>query len=236
MMRHVAANALTLLILGLVVVFGIVTWAQSQYRERGPLTAPLDVRRSSAARGWRASPTKLAAAGAISNATVFRIAARYTDLEAGLRFGEYSIPAGASMEEILELLNRGGNVVRQVVVPEGLTSWQVVELLQGARGADRRDRGDAARGDAGAGGVRLPARRRPGRTCWRGWRRSRRRSWRRPGPARAPDLPLRVAGGAADAGLDRREGDRGGGGAGAGRRRSSSTGCGGACGCRPTRR
>ena len=30
------------------------------------------------------------------------------------------------MEEILELLNQGGNVVRQVVVPEGLTSWQVV--------------------------------------------------------------------------------------------------------------
>ena len=54
MMRHVAANALTLLILGLVVVFGIVTWAQSQYRERGPLTAPVRVRRSSAARGWRA--------------------------------------------------------------------------------------------------------------------------------------------------------------------------------------
>ena len=27
-------------------------------------------------------------------------------------------------------MNRGGNVVRQVVVPEGLTSWQVVELLK----------------------------------------------------------------------------------------------------------
>ena len=42
MMRHVAANALTLLILGLVVVFGIVTWAQSQYRDPGPLAAPLE--------------------------------------------------------------------------------------------------------------------------------------------------------------------------------------------------
>ena len=48
----------------------------------------------------------------------------------GCEFGEYSIPAGASMREILELLNQGGNVVRQVVVPEGLTSWQVVELLR----------------------------------------------------------------------------------------------------------
>jgi UPF0755 protein len=33
------------------------------------------------------------------------------------------------MEAILRQLNEGGNVVRQVIVPEGLTSWQVVELL-----------------------------------------------------------------------------------------------------------
>ena len=33
------------------------------------------------------------------------------------------------MQDILKLLNQGGNVLRQVVVPEGLTSWQVVELL-----------------------------------------------------------------------------------------------------------
>ena len=51
MMRHVAANALTFLILGLVVLFGVVTWAQRRYRGPGPLR-----RRwcwwSSAARGW----------------------------------------------------------------------------------------------------------------------------------------------------------------------------------------
>jgi UPF0755 protein len=129
MMRHVAANALTLLILGLVVIFGIVTWAQQAYRERGPLAAPVELQ-VERGEGLASVADKLAEAGAISNATIFRIAARYGDLEAGLRFGDYSIPAGASMEEILELLNRGGNVVRQVVVPEGLTNWQVAELLR----------------------------------------------------------------------------------------------------------
>ena len=128
MMRHVAANALTMLILGLVVIFGIVTWAQSQYYEKGPLAAPIDfaVERGE---GLASVTDKLREQGAISNATVFRIAARYSNLEEGLKFGEYNIPAGASMEEILQLLNKGGNVVRQVVVPEGLTSWQVVQLL-----------------------------------------------------------------------------------------------------------
>lgn len=129
MMRHVAANTLTLLILGLVVLFAVVSWGQRQYRAPGPLDAPLvvEVERGS---GLASVTEALQDAGAIGNTTVFRIAARYTDMDAGLRFGEYEIPAGASMEQILRLLNAGSNVVRRVVVPEGLTSWQVVELLR----------------------------------------------------------------------------------------------------------
>jgi peptidoglycan lytic transglycosylase G len=127
-MRHVAANALTFLILGLVVVFGIVTWAQSQYRAKGPLTAPMQVEVEKG-ETLVSVADKLAKQGAIANANLFRIAARYAKLDDGLRFGEYQIPAGASMEQILRLLNKGGNVVRQVVVPEGLTSFQVVDLL-----------------------------------------------------------------------------------------------------------
>jgi UPF0755 protein len=129
MMRHVAANALTLLILGLVVIFGIVTWAQSTYRAPGPLTAPLEFQ-VERGEGLAGVADKLAEAGAISNPMLFRIAARYAELEAGLKFGDYSIPAGASMEAILKLLNQGGNLVRRVVVAEGLTNWQVAELLR----------------------------------------------------------------------------------------------------------
>jgi UPF0755 protein len=130
MMRHVAANALTFIILGLVILFGIVTWAQSEYRAKGPLTEPVQLE---VARGATLVDVTrdLEAKGAISDPRIFRIAARYTDMDAGLRFGEYNIPAGASMEEILQLLNEGANVVRQIVVPEGWTSWQVVEALNG---------------------------------------------------------------------------------------------------------
>lgn len=128
MMRNVAANALTLIIVLLVVGFGVVTWAQRQYRAPGPLTSELEVQ---VERGESlvSVTEKLADAGAIGNPMLFRISARYDELDAGLRYGDYRIPAGASMREILELLNRGGNVIRQVVVPEGLTSWQVVEML-----------------------------------------------------------------------------------------------------------
>jgi len=128
MMRHVAANVLTLLIVVLVVLFGIATWAQKSYRDRGPLTAPLDFQVERGATLAQVAEG-LAKSGAIGNETVFRVAARYAKLDEGLKYGEYEIPAGASMQDILRLLNQGGNVIRQVVVPEGLTSWQVVELI-----------------------------------------------------------------------------------------------------------
>ena len=129
MMRHVAANTLTLLILLLVLAFGLITWGQAQFRAPGPLAEPLrfEVERGE---GLGSVADKLADAGAIGNASLFRIGARYGELDEGLRFGEYELPAGASMREILELLNQGGNVVRQVVVPEGWTSFQVVEALR----------------------------------------------------------------------------------------------------------
>jgi UPF0755 protein len=128
MMRHVAANTLTLLILALVLLFGLITWAQSQFRAAGPLTEPLrfEVERGE---GIASVSEKLAAAGAISNETLFRLGARYTGRDQGVRFGEYELAAGASMEAILDQLNQGGNVVRRIVMPEGWTSWQVVEAL-----------------------------------------------------------------------------------------------------------
>ena len=93
MMRHVAANALTLLIVGLVLMFGVILWGQARYQAAGPLPAPvvIEVERGEA---LSTVATKLAEAGAIDSAPLFRVAARYTKQDAGLRFGEYQIPAG----------------------------------------------------------------------------------------------------------------------------------------------
>jgi len=129
MMRHVAANALTLLVVALVLLFGIITWGQSQFRAPGPLTAPTDfvVEKGET---FASVSDKLMAQGIVRNATILRLGARYAHLDGGLKFGEYQIPAGASMEEVLKLLNAGGNVVRQIVVPEGLTNAQVVAMVE----------------------------------------------------------------------------------------------------------
>ncbi len=130
MMRHFAANALTILIIGLVMFLGIILWGKTEYEAAGPLAAPLriEVEKSEALGSVGA---KLAESGAISDPRLFRVAARYTGQDSGLKFGEYEIPVGASMKDILALLNKGGNVLRQIIVPEGWTSWQVVEMLNG---------------------------------------------------------------------------------------------------------
>lgn len=130
MMRHIAANVLTLMIVALLLLLGIITWGQVQYRASGPLSEALTIE-VERGEGLASVTEKLVERNAISNETVFRMAARYTDKDAGLKFGEYEIPASASMEDVLRLLNAGSNVVRQVVVPEGWTSWQVVEMLRG---------------------------------------------------------------------------------------------------------
>lgn len=129
MMRHVATNAISLLILLLVLAFGLVTWGQRQFGGPGPADAPVQIQ-VARGEGLASVSQKLAAAGAISNPSIFRIGARYAKLDAGLKYGDYEFPAHASMADILRQLNMGGNVLRQVIVPEGWTSWQVVEALK----------------------------------------------------------------------------------------------------------
>lgn len=128
MMRHVAANVLSLMILGLLVLLGVIVWGQNQFRGPGPLEEPVIVEVPRGA-GLATIAQRLEEAGAIENATIFRIGARYTGLDQGLRYGEYEIAAHATMEDILTLMNRGSNVFRRFTVPEGWTSWQVVEAL-----------------------------------------------------------------------------------------------------------
>ncbi len=106
-MRHIAANALTLLIVGLVVLGGVISWGQREFVAAGPLESAvcLRVERGANLRAVSRSAEEL---GAVSSPTVFRIGARYTERDDQLRFGSYLIPEGASMDQILDIVTRGG--------------------------------------------------------------------------------------------------------------------------------
>jgi UPF0755 protein len=71
----------------------------------------------------------LARQNLIHNGFVFRLLARLSGQASQMRAGEYDVPAGASMAAVLQILTTGDSVLHAVVVPEGLTSQQVVKLI-----------------------------------------------------------------------------------------------------------
>ncbi len=73
---------------------------------------------------------KLEQEGLIRDAFIFRLGVSWKRSENKLRAGEYAIPSGASMIEIMDILREGKVLLYKLTIPEGLTSAQVVRLLQ----------------------------------------------------------------------------------------------------------
>jgi UPF0755 protein len=187
MWKSVAANGMSFLIVVLIALAGAIAWGQREFRAQGPLAeaAFFEVPRGASLR--RVSED-LEAAGIVSSAMLFRLGADYAEMAGELRFGNYEIPPGASMEQVLAIVTTGGPssfrytatyvlrlegtgemrlrervpgtgevvaladfayedgvpeaysalvaggapVAYRVSVPEGLTSWQIVEGLRAA--------------------------------------------------------------------------------------------------------
>ncbi|MEM6665015.1 MAG: endolytic transglycosylase MltG [Pseudomonadota bacterium] len=68
--------------------------------------------------------------GVITDALLFRAGVRAMRQENTLKAGEYAFPAGVSMAGVLEKIASGKSVQYQVTLPEGLTSFQIVERLR----------------------------------------------------------------------------------------------------------
>jgi UPF0755 protein len=107
MWKSVAANGLTFLILGLMAVAGVIAWGQNQYRSEGPLEAAICLRVESGSTMRRVADD-LYAEGAVTSAAIFRMGADYTDKSSLLKAGSFLVPEGATMEEIVDIVTRGG--------------------------------------------------------------------------------------------------------------------------------
>ncbi len=107
MIRHVVANALTLMIVGLIGLAILISVGQRSFYAEGPLEQAICFRVAPGS-SLRVVSSGLAQQGAIGSEQVFRIGAQYTDRAEALRFGSYLIPERASMDEIMDLLTRGG--------------------------------------------------------------------------------------------------------------------------------
>lgn len=107
MWKHIASNALTLLIIGLFLVGGLIVWGTNTYRADGPLQQDICVQVRPGS-NMRLVSEELAQQGAVSSPSIFRIGADYSDKASQLKAGSFLVPQGASMEEIVDIVTRGG--------------------------------------------------------------------------------------------------------------------------------
>lgn len=131
MWRSIASNAITLLIVAVFLFGGAVLWGKGQYTNPGPLTEAMCLRVAPGST-MRGVSEDLESAGAVSNGSIFRIGVDYADKASQLKAGAFLVPEGASMEEITDIVTRGGASTcgTEVVYRIGVTrsSVQVREL------------------------------------------------------------------------------------------------------------
>lgn len=107
MWKHIAANGISFLIVALIAAAGALGWGQQQWSGEGPLSQAAFFRVEQGASLGRVSD-ELEEAGVIRSAALFRVGVRAVDRSGDLRFGDYEIPAGASMERVLDIVTAGG--------------------------------------------------------------------------------------------------------------------------------
>lgn len=107
MWKGLASNALTLLIVGLFLLGGLFLWGKDQYSGPGPLSEAICVRVQPGARLGSVSKD-LEERGAVTSASILRIGADYTKKTNQLKAGSFLVQPGSSMEEIVDVITRGG--------------------------------------------------------------------------------------------------------------------------------
>ncbi|MFV0361175.1 endolytic transglycosylase MltG [Tropicimonas sp.] len=107
MARAIASNALTVLVVLMLAAAGAFAWGRAQYAGTGPLDDAICVMVAPGA-SMASVSQQLQERGAISNATIFRLGAEYSDRADKLKAGSFVVPAGASMDQIIEAVTASG--------------------------------------------------------------------------------------------------------------------------------
>jgi len=113
-----------------------VFWVESQIEKTGPLQEPkvFVVRKGD---GARDVAERLESDGIIASQHLFvlhyvgrSIATWFGAKPQSLKAGDYQIRPQASIADVAEALSEGRSVLFRITLPEGLTSWQIVERLK----------------------------------------------------------------------------------------------------------
>ncbi len=116
----------------LVVVGGLLAfYAIDRFERPGPLAADTVIYIPQGS-GVEAIARQLHQDGAIEEPLVFRLGVRLLGVGRELRAGEYLFAAALSTRDAIDLLRSGQTVVRRLTLAEGLTSFEIVNLVEQA--------------------------------------------------------------------------------------------------------
>src|SRR5215217_726734 len=122
---------LTLLVIGIVVVGGGFFYVASQYYGDGPASEQKTFRVESGST-LTTTANRLEEQGLISNALIFSQFGSRVERNIIIKAGDFNLPAGASMADILKELTEGDPIRYAVTIPEGWTAWEVIQRLNGS--------------------------------------------------------------------------------------------------------
>ncbi|MGN1063036.1 MAG: endolytic transglycosylase MltG [Alphaproteobacteria bacterium] len=131
-MRHSVLFYFFIFFIGVSLIGGSVFTTYSQFVQEGPLAERTEIVIP------RANVKKVAQFlfdnGVIDSPSIFILGVRASGNTYKIKSGEYSIPPRASAKMVMDILVSGQTYIRRVVIPEGLTSAQVVDILNEAKG------------------------------------------------------------------------------------------------------
>ena len=119
---------LTVVIVGLVGLGGGVFAAKVQFERPSNLDQPRSINIDRGA-GLTEIAEQLQRDGIISSKWLFVAGVWLSRQQSNIKFGEYLIPAHASMSDIMEAMVSGRGILYAITIPEGLTSEQIVSRL-----------------------------------------------------------------------------------------------------------
>ncbi len=128
MARIILATLSIFIFVSAATICGFGLWLHQEFHKNGPLNNDKIVHIQSGT-GLKRIAAQLEKDNIISSAFVFTTKNRLYGEHKNLQAGEYMMPAGISMKGVQQKLLTGDTYHRSITVPEGLTSVEIVELI-----------------------------------------------------------------------------------------------------------
>jgi UPF0755 protein len=119
---------MTLALAGAIGAALFVYIGQNQFNAPGPLAQVTSVLIAPGS-GLAKIAKELEKNGVISDSLTFELGVRYHRKQKDLKAGEYSFVAGASMNDVMELVVQGKSLMHSITLPEGLTTFAMLSKI-----------------------------------------------------------------------------------------------------------